>query len=185
MGIIPVQIINQFVPLMSPISSHSVLIITLAYHYKDLVDYVRYHFGDHQFAHDVVHDVCLQLIEHPPQEAIHAPLAFLRRAMKNRAIDRCRGDERQRRYIDSVAEVPEIQVYDTDGATILDFTQRLEALKRIIDDLPPRQRQVFLLHRLHGMPQLEIAQELGISRNMVTQHFSRAMATIQRTWCWE
>lgn len=170
---------------MSSISSHSVLILTLAYHYKDLVDYVRHYFGDRHFAYEVVHDVCLQLIEHPPEKVIHTPLAFLRRAIKNRAIDLCRNDERQRRYINSVAEIPDIHAHDTDGAAILDFTQRLEALKRIIESLPPRQQQVFLLHRLHGMPQLEIAQELGISRNMVTQHFSQAMATIQRTWHWE
>jgi RNA polymerase sigma factor (sigma-70 family) len=173
---------------MSSISPYSSLIVTLAYHYKDMVDYVRGRFGNRQFAHDVVHDVCLQLIEHPPKEVIHTPLAFLRQAMKNRAIDLCRSGERRRCYIDSVAEIPDVHAHDAhdaDGAAILDFTQRLEALKRIIESLPPRQQQVFLLHRLHGMPQLEIAQELGISRNMVTQHFSRAMATIQRMWHWE
>lgn len=62
------------------------------------------------------------------------------------------------------------------------FVQRLEALKRIIEALPARQRQVFLLHRLHDMPQQEIADALGISRNMVTQHFNKAMGSIQRQW---
>lgn len=164
------------------ISKHSQLIITLTYHYDELVDYVRRRFGDKHFAQDVVHDVCVQLMEHPPQETVHMPIAFLRRAMKNRAIDRCRAYETQRRHIDDMSQMPETHIHYVDGARALEFVQKLEALKRIIESLPPRQRQVFLLHRLHEMPQQHIADELGISRNMVTQHFSRAMVTIEQSW---
>ncbi|WP_456362327.1 RNA polymerase sigma factor [Pseudomonas syringae] len=64
----------------------------------------------------------------------------------------------------------------------MDFEQQLKALLAIIEALPPRQRQVFLLHRIHGMPQREIAAELGISLNMITQHFGRAMRTIAQHW---
>lgn len=164
------------------ISEHSQLIITLTYHYDELVDYVRRHFGDKHFAQDVVHDVCLQLIEHPPQSAVQTPIAFLRRAIKNQAIDRWRAYDTQRRYIDAMSQIPETHVHYADGARALEFVQKLEALKQIIEGLPPRQRQVFLLHRLHEMPQQHIADELGISRNMVTQHFSRAMAAIAQAW---
>lgn len=80
------------------------------------------------------------------------------------------------------AEVPDWHVHELDGATALDFEQQLEALLAIIEALPARARQVFLLHRIHGMPQREIADELGISTNMVTQHFSRAMRSIARDW---
>ncbi|MFJ4067706.1 sigma-70 family RNA polymerase sigma factor [Pseudomonas sp. NPDC089996] len=52
----------------------------------------------------------------------------------------------------------------------------------MIDSLPARQRQVFLLHRIHGMPQKDIAEELEISINMVAQHFMRAMRTLAHRW---
>jgi RNA polymerase sigma-70 factor (ECF subfamily) len=169
----------------SPI--HSSLIISLTYHYDSLVDYVRRNFLGHQhydqhFAKQVVHDVCIALINNPPQQNIQTPLAFLRLAAKNRAIDICRGERVANRYIDYVANVPDSHADYRDGENVLDFSQKLEALKRIIEALPSRQRQVFLLHRLHGMPQVEIAVEIGISRNMVTQHFKRAISTITLQW---
>ncbi|CAI3806445.1 hypothetical protein GLGCALEP_04047 [Pseudomonas sp. MM221] len=69
-----------------------------------------------------------------------------------------------------------------DGARELDFEQQLHALLAIIEALPARQRQVFLLHRIHGMAQRDIAAELEISVNMVTQHFNRALRTIASRW---
>jgi RNA polymerase sigma-70 factor (ECF subfamily) len=64
----------------------------------------------------------------------------------------------------------------------LEFEQRLLALLAVIDALPARQRQIFLLHRIHGMAQQEIADALQISVNMVAQHFMRAMRTLAQRW---
>ena len=41
------------------------LLSSLVRHYEDLVDYVRVRFGDHGFAREVVHDVCVQILERP------------------------------------------------------------------------------------------------------------------------
>lgn len=164
-------------------SSPSVeLIGALALHYDDLVEYIRRRFQGSQFAHDVVHDVCVQLLEKPPQQPVTLPFAFLRRVTFNRAIDRRRADNTRNTYFEMSGEVPDWYVHELDGAAALDFEQQLDALVAIINGLPARARQVFLLHRIHGMPQREIADELGISTNMVTQHFSRAMRTIAHEW---
>lgn len=164
-------------------SPHDVeLIGALALYYDDLVEYIRRRFQGSQFAREVVHDVCLQLLEKPPQQSIKLPFAFLRRASFNRAIDRRRADNTRNAYFETSAEVPDWHAHELDGAAALDFEQQLEALLTIIEGLPARARQVFLLHRIHGMPQREIADELGITANMVTQHFSRAMRSIARDW---
>ncbi|MGG5291181.1 RNA polymerase sigma factor [Pseudomonas shirazensis] len=158
------------------------LISALALHYEDLVAYIRRRFHGSQFARDVVHDVCLQLLEKPPQQAVRLPFAFLRRTSFNRAIDRRRADITRDAYFEPTTDVPDWHVHEFDGAAALDFAQQLEALLAIIDNLPARARQVFLLHRIHGMPQREIAAELAISVNMVTQHFARAMRSIAQDW---
>lgn len=158
------------------------LIGALALHYDDLVEYIRRRFQGSQFAREVVHDVCVQLLEKPPQQPINLPFAFLRRASFNRAIDRRRADSTRDAYFEVTAEVPDWHVHELDGAAALDFEQQLEALLAIIDALPARARQVFLLHRIHGMAQREIAVELSISVNMVTQHFARAMRSIASEW---
>lgn len=163
-------------------AEHPDLVTVLASHYEELVDYVRRRFHDRGFARDVVHDVCVELIERPPAQAIHTPVAFLRRATTHRAIDRVRADAVHSALIDSVAEVPDIHTHAHDGAQALSFRQQLEALAAIVEALPPRARQCFLLHRIHGMTHEAIAQEIGVTRSMVSHHFKRAMDDIVRHW---
>lgn len=161
------------------------LLAALEHHYDELVDYVRRRFrersGDGGFAREVVHDVCLQVMEAPPAAPVHTPLAWLRTATKHRAIDRCRADDHRLSLVEPVAELPEHH-HHADGAAALDFQQQLAALVRIIEALPPRARQVFLLQRIHAVPQQEIADAMGISRNMVAQHHARAMRAIVAEW---
>lgn len=161
--------------------SDRTLITALALHYDDLVDYIRRRFDGRDFARDLMHDVCVQMLEKPPREPIATPLAFLRRTAFNRAIDRIRAERIRQAHLNG--HVPDYQhIDDWDGAQALDFEQQLTALLDIIQALPARQRQVFLLHRVHDMRQREIADALDISVNMVTQHFSRAMRTIAQHW---
>lgn len=165
----------------SHMPAHHPLMTALAVHYDDLVDYIKRRFHGRDFARDLMHDVCVQVLEKPPREPIAAPLAFLRRAAFNRAIDRIRAERTRQVHLHS--HVPDyLSVDEWDGAQALDFEQQLAALLGIIEGLPVRQRQVFLLHRIHDMPHREIAGELGISVNMVTQHFGRAMKTIATHW---
>lgn len=152
----------------------------LALHYEELVSYLRRRFSGRGFAHDVVHDVCVQVLEKPPHDEISLPLAFLKRTLSNRAIDRLRAE--QVRLTNASAGIQPSEHDDWDGQKALEFEEQLQALLCIIDRLPARQRQVFLLHRIHDMPQRDIASELEISANMVTQHFNRAMRTIAQQW---
>jgi RNA polymerase sigma-70 factor (ECF subfamily) len=162
------------------------LLTTLEHHYDELVDYVRRRYreraGDGGFAREVVHDVCVQVLEAPPAQPVHTPLAWLRTASSHRAIDRCRADDYRAGLVESAADLPDTHVHGHDGAAALDFQQQLTALVRIIEALPPRARQVFLLQRIHGVPQQEIADAMGISRNMVAQHHQRAMRAIVAQW---
>ncbi|MFJ4388658.1 RNA polymerase sigma factor [Pseudomonas soli] len=163
-------------------STDNDLLRALALHYDDLVEHIRRRFSNQHFARDVVHDVCVQILEKPPLNAISVPMAFLRRATLNRAIDRRRAESTRMLYAQSQIAVVEQHCDPLDGAMALEFEQRLRALLAVIDALPARQRQVFLLHRIHGMPQKDIAQELEISVNMVAQHFMRAMRTLAQRW---
>ncbi|MCR3766309.1 DNA repair protein RecO C-terminal domain-containing protein [Pseudomonas aeruginosa] len=53
------------------------LLSTLVRHYEELVDHIRRRFGDRGMAREVVHDVCVQLLERDEKGDVHTPLALL------------------------------------------------------------------------------------------------------------
>jgi len=58
---------------------------------------------------------------------------------------------------------------------IVNARQCLLLLAKAIERLPNRCQEVFILSRLHGMANGEIAARLGISRNMVEKHIIKAL----------
>ncbi len=157
------------------------LVASLTHHYDDLVGYVGRQFGDSDFARDVVHEVCADLLARPEPAGVRQPLAFLRRMLRNRAIDRRRGDAVRTRLADTLARHAPAAWHE-DAATRLSGLQSVEDLAGVILALPDRARQVFILHRLYDMPQAVIARELDLSTNAVAKHYAQAMRRICEQW---
>lgn len=152
------------------------LLASLVHYYDELVDYVRWRFGDRGFAREVVHDVCVTLLERPEREDVRAPLALLRRISHDAAVDRCRADDARRAWIDSVAELPtDVACGAPDAERRLGAEQELDLLARAIEALPLRRRQVFVMHKLHRMPQAEVAARLGVSVKRVEKQLRLAL----------
>lgn len=165
---------------MTSANVSSPLIAALVRHYDQLVAHVRRHAarwgGDTTTARDVVHDLCVQLIESPPAAPAHTPLALLRTIATRRAIDRHRAELA---HADRVAfsDAPPDPISDTaDPARIVAARQRLDVLIRAIDALPERCREVFVLHKIHGLPQQDVATHLGLSIKTVEKHLRLGVA---------
>ncbi len=56
----------------------------------------------------------------------------------------------------------------------------LTVIGAAIETLPPKCRQVFLMHRLQGLKHREIAETLGITASMVEKHIMEATARLIR-----
>lgn len=124
-------------------------------------------------AEDLLHDAWLGLAER--QTVAENPAALLARAAANRGFDAYR---RERRIgipapvefaVDAIVDRAPLQ----DEALIA--RHRLERLRGGVEQLSPRTRQIFLMHRLDGRKYREIAEELGISQSAVEKHIARAM----------
>lgn len=74
--------------------------------------------------------------------------------------------------------VPDMRSDEIDGEQALSYQQTVAELERIINGLPERCREVFILHKLHDLSQEEVAARLRISRNMVAKHMARAMTAL-------
>lgn len=152
------------------------LLGALTHHYEELVAHVRRRFGDAGFAREVVHDVCLQVMEKPPATPVRVPLALLRRISHDLAVDRCRSEDAYRARVEGAAALHDSHSDAPDAARVLDAQRELRWLEEAIAALPPRCQTVFVMHKIHGMPHAEVALRLGISRKAVEKHLHAGMA---------
>ncbi len=148
----------------------------LALCYDDLKAFVARKFGCPLLAEDVVQETWLRLRRLPRPPATQRPRAYLYRMAVNLAIDHLRAEQVRARHV-SADSIPEnlpngLPLPDT----VVDDQQRLAILRQAVDALPPRCRQVFMLHKFEGLSHAEVAGRLGISRNMVEKHIIRGLA---------
>lgn len=170
-----------------PQSKSERLLSAFVRHYDDLVNHVRQCIGrwggDRAEAHDVVHDVCVELIERPPEDGVRVPLAFLRTVASRRATDRYRAELARRQWVDGTDALPDVAdpgPLGRDPALLLAGRERLASLAAAIEALPPRCRDVFVMHKIHQMPQVEVAACLGISIKTVEKHLRLGMAACRQ-----
>lgn len=152
------------------------LLSTLVRHYDELVEHVRRRFGERGFAREVVHDVCVQLLEKHEKDGVRTPLALLRKITHDNAASRYRGERRRQAWIFAVPELPEVDAGIASQERQLDADKALDRLVRAIEGLPPRCQMVFVMHKIHELPQAEVAARLGISLKTVEKHLRLGMA---------
>lgn len=155
------------------------LLATLVRHYDELVDHVRRRFGDRGFAREVVHDVCVQLLEKRDRQDVHTPLALLRKISQDQASSLYRSE---RRWLDRVTPLAD----DNDAICPAPTPEHqclaareLDLLAEAINSLAPRCQMVFVMHKVHDLPQAEVARRMGISIKTVEKHLRLGMAALR------
>lgn len=143
-------------------------------YYRELVGFLSARLGNRQVAEDVAHDAYVRVLERSGDTEIAHPRAFLYRTALNLVIDG------HRRSV--LRQVEPLEVLDTDERyldpalqQVMDQGQRLELMRRALDELPPACRDSFLLRKLEGLSHPEIATRLNLSRALVEKHIVNAM----------
>ncbi|MET0393190.1 MAG: RNA polymerase sigma-70 factor [Chitinophagaceae bacterium] len=67
----------------------------------------------------------------------------------------------------------------SDPQTELGTREVREQIRKLVDQLSPRQREVFLLHREEGLKRQEIADRLGIGIESVRSHLAEALRNLR------
>lgn len=136
---------------------------------------MRRRLGDRHGAREVVHDVCVQLLETPEKEGVRVPLALLRKITHDRAVSHYRSERRRQAWLDDQAELPDVVCSAPGPERSLEASDELERLCAAIAELPPRCQQVFVMHKIHELPQQAVAEQLGISLKAVEKHLRVGM----------
>ncbi|MFG1181953.1 RNA polymerase sigma factor [Xanthobacter versatilis] len=151
------------------------LLNAFARHYDELLRHVARRIGNPAAANDVVQDTFLRVHACAPTAEIASPAAYLFRVADNIAIDHLRHEAVRSRVVSADAECEGVAAPDPSPEHALDYKQRLRALDAAVAELPPKCREVFLLHKFDGLSHGEIAERLGISRSMVEKHVMKAL----------
>lgn len=117
----------------------------------------------------------LRLERYRAAHAVDNPRAFLVQTAKNAMIDNYRHEKIQEQYAaDTILERQ-----DRDNSPLQDEVfaarARLDRVKKGLEQLPPRTREIFLMYRLDEMKCREIAGRIGISESAVEKHIAKAM----------
>lgn len=148
-------------------------------HRPTLLRYFSRHLSSREDAEDLTQEVLVRFSQQPPG-AIAALVnveAYLLRIASNLLRDRFRRD-RSRRVGDHVPIETVIHTWQGEEPScerVYEDKVRLQNFMRVLEALPPRCQQVFLLQRYDGLTYSAIAKRLAISVSAVEKHMMRAL----------
>ena len=131
---------------------------------------------------DLVQEIYLRMLRVPDHDAIRSPEAYL--------FTVARHVVQQHTLRQSAAPVS-VELQDilaeartgtaSDPAMEISAQQCLASLEKALEELPPRARAAFLLHRRDGFTLQEIGHRLGVSRPMAKKYLAKALVHIRKT----
>lgn len=143
-----------------------------------LTRYFRSRLNTREDAADLTQEAFTRLAKFMAQGPLARPAAYLQRIARNLLYDRSKRIEARL----SAFHLPIGEGAEPSVAADQDWALEAEDLMRIylqaLDELAPRTREVFLLHRVEELPYREIGLRLAISVPTVQYHVARALAHI-------
>lgn len=140
--------------------------------------------GSRTEAEDLTQEVFLRIVRRGSIENLVGSDAFIFKVAMNILRDRAR--RRETRRNDAHVGLPEDEITDHPAATPRELVEEIapervvlgrESLAEVVialDELDPRTRDIFILHRLEKMKQRDIAERLGVSVSAVEKHIVKA-----------
>lgn len=156
-------------------------------YYRELLGFLSHRLRDREAAADLVQESYARV--YASQQAgtpIRDPRALLYTTARNLVTDHHRRSQVRGGDAEPAADDEPVDPDDHAGArahepdAVLEARQRFEALAAIVDSLPPRCREVFLLIRIEGLSYAEAAVAMGIAVKTVEMQMKIAMDA-----CWE
>jgi RNA polymerase sigma-70 factor (ECF subfamily) len=142
-------------------------------HNEALIRFLRGRVGSHNEAREVAQEAYVRLLSLDQPGAVSYLRAFLFKTAANIAIDR----RRRHQNFDKVAAGPlfsELAENRTPERQ-LSGEQTLRHLGSLIEGMPAKCREAFVLNQIHGLDAATIGAQLGITDSMVRKYVVRAL----------
>lgn len=155
-------------------SSHSSIASLYRSHTNALRSFIKSRVRCRETAAELVQETFLRMLK-LEEQSLHNPVGLAYQVARNLAIDHARHARTIPEHESSEFILEELADHNSDPEMIAYKRQRLRQMEEAIAELSPQCRRVFVLHRFGGFTQAEVAGQLGISRQMVERHISKAL----------
>jgi RNA polymerase sigma-70 factor (ECF subfamily) len=145
-------------------------------HFDAIRSFVFYRCGDMELASDIAQDVFLKIWE--KRFALNGnhlkPLLY--KMASDCYISHCRKETSRMNFEQSMSTTNHTALSPEDE---MNFNELAAAYANALEQMPEKQRTVFLMNREDGMKYAEIADSLRISVKMVEKHVSAALRLLR------
>lgn len=148
-------------------------------YYMRLFSYVNTYTKNESNAKDIVQETFIKLWNNRKNINVDASiLAFLHKVAYNIFIDNYRKGKRQQNLLDTLSYEVVTNSIETEEDTT--NQQKIEIVKKSIEELPPRCQEIFKLSKYEGLKYAEIAETLNISIKTVEAQMGKAFSYIRQ-----
>lgn len=143
-------------------------------HHGWLLERLRHKLANACDAADLTQDTFMRALVAGGIENIREPRAWLTTIARNLWLAHYRRRSLERAYIDALAALPEaVSPAPEHEALLLEALQEIDAM---LDGLPSRVRDAFLMAQLEGLTYAQISEQLGVCERSVKRYVAQAFA---------
>ena len=149
-------------------------------YFSVLTVYAKKYVLDMDIAKDITQDTFMKLYEKREELTIHTSLkSFLYAAVRNKCLDYIKVNKIRDQHKDQIKYQSSISSEDEDDEKVR-ITELQQKIHSILKTLPTQNQKIFMMSRIEGKSNQEIADELGLSKRTVETHISNALKRIKQ-----
>lgn len=155
-------------------------------YYPRLRTYASHFIKDLDDVDDIIQDCFVHLWEHKERLTFISISALLFTMTRNGCLNYLKREAQKNNYtlLNKSQAAGSERLYQLDFLNSTDepllYDELHKQIQRIMDTLPARSRQVFMMSRFEGLKNREIAEQLGISVKVVEKHITKALAIFRK-----
>jgi RNA polymerase sigma-70 factor (family 1) len=146
-------------------------------YYKPLSVFASGYLEDLESGKEIVQDLFVSLYEKRKSLVINSSLkSYLYRSVRNRCLNHIKHQQVRKKHQEGMMPVMQEshKLEDKIRETELEYM-----VSKIVDQLPPRCKRIFIMSRVSGLSNREIAEQLAISKRTVETQISNALKVLR------
>jgi RNA polymerase sigma-70 factor (ECF subfamily) len=128
--------------------------------------------GNASDADDLAQDTFTRILGRADLAALNEPRAFLTTVAKGILVNWYQRQALERAYLEALAALPEPTAISPEQRLLI--LETLHEIDAMLDALPPKVKQAFLMAQLDGMGYADIAAQLGMSLVTIKRYMKQA-----------